>query len=198
MSWYKKSNYSLTSQDINWWSNYAQSMLFNSEPEARSWVASRLEAFDKQQGSIFGIDKTKNQFIANSIPVYSQGKKFKIGRRIRNTNTFSWDQIDIRHNSLEELTTGGFVLAADVKKLGPVELISVQSLHGTDSNINLKNQEWITKLSGQLKSGEVPYFKAIVYDANTNGLIDGHHRLEAVQLAGIKIIPAQGIEFRDL
>lgn len=206
MNWYKTSQSNnapnpamggLSQSYINWWSSYARSWSFTSEQEARQWIADRIRNFNAQNKGIFKIDPQQDALTAAQMPLYRSGNKFKIGRRPR-PKVFSWNDISIRPTSLEELGTAGFIVYEDVEKLGGVQLIPVNSLHGTDSNIQYKDQSFIGCMAQQLRSGEIPYFKTIVYDEGTKGLIDGHHRLEAVRIAKIRTIPAQAVRFRDM
>ncbi len=189
---------SLSDSDIQWWTSYSKGFSFNTENEARQWIKSRLDWFNKQHGSIVGIDKNKNKTTIEQMPLYRYNNKFKIGlKKFLQVKKNTWQGVVIKRNSLEELSTAGFVLAQDVKRISGVEFVKTNSIHETDSNTEYKDNKFIQSLSILIKNKDLDYFKAVVVDQNTMGLIDGHHRLQAVRLAGEKEIPCQFVLFKD-
>lgn len=184
--------------DIKWWSSYASQQIFPTEAAARDWVFKRREFADHEpHAAMFGgIDGPEyNKQFAQAIPVYQSGKSWKIGKRIRK-KSFSWDDVEIKKNSLEDLETNGAVNMFDGPRLSPVKLVPLRLLNKTENHSDTAyGQAKIATIVNQIKSGE-GYFKAIVYDPDGN-IIDGHHRYEVARMLRMTKVPAQQITYSE-
>jgi hypothetical protein len=187
----------ITPDSIKWWSNYAKNMVFKTEEEAREWVFRVMERSDQQpHSSIFGINGPDyNRQFSDALPLYQSGKSWKIGKRIRKKG-FTWDDVDVRPNSLEFLETAGYVNPFDNPELGPVTLIPVSKLHKTEIHSETpQGKEKVWLFAQKLKGGD-GYFMAVVYGSNGE-IIDGHHRYETARLLKQTRVPAQLLTYDD-
>lgn len=183
--------------DVEWWTKYAQSLIFKTEEETKQWIFEKREWADKQSyQSVFGgpDGPEYNRAFANAVPLYKSGKSWKIGKRIRK-KLFGWDDIHIEPNSLENLTSAGYVNMFDNPELGPVKLVPISKLYKTERHSETINgQAKVMWLAQHIKNDG--YFKAIVYGSDGE-IIDGHHRYEAVKSLKLKTIPAQLLVISD-
>lgn len=187
----------ITPEDIRWWASYAQRLTFPSEEAARQWVFDRREHADRQSyASVFGISGPEyNRAFADAIPVWKSGKSFKIGKRIRK-KAFSWDDVDVRPDSLERLQTAGYVNPFDGPSLGPLQLVPVVKLYKTESHADTPSgRAKVAAFARMLKEGD-GYFVAVVHNED-GGIIDGHHRYEVAKLLKMRRVPAQLITFSE-
>ena len=187
----------LKPSDIEWWANYSVNKIFSTPEEAREWLFSRREFADRQShAKVFGIDGPEyNRAYANSMPVYQSGKSWKIGKRIRK-KPFSWDDVEIVKNNLEDLQANGTVNMFDGPKLGPVQLVPLRKLRKMETHSEKPaGQAKIHYIVNQIKNG-TGYFKAIVYN-DLSSIIDGHHRYEVARMLKMTKVPAQQITYPE-
>lgn len=165
--------------------DYLSDMTFPSEAAARKWVHRTVEKHNK----LFPGPNDDPDLYATNIQVRrAGGGKFKVGpyRRPRKPR-FSWDDVRIIPNSLEHLRTGGYINAFDGQKLGPIKLVRISTLVGTDSN--QPDLAFSHELSTKISNLEIDEFVAVLVQG-TN-ILDGHHRVLALAQAGIKKVPTQ-------
>jgi hypothetical protein len=73
-----------TQSDIEHWTNYSKNTTFDTEQEARDWTFRRKQQSDEQYGDMFGRKgEAANRAFADSLPIRKEGKKFKIGAKIK-------------------------------------------------------------------------------------------------------------------
>lgn len=110
-------------------------------------------------------------------------------RRVVRSATFSWDDIDIQRNSLDELEADGYVNMFDNPRLSKVEMLSIKGITPSEP-LNRKDVQYVGELARQLRNGELKQFKAIVVDEQ-GVIVDGHHRWMAAKSINAKTIPVQ-------
>ncbi len=174
--------------DVDWWSKYAISWTFASEEEARKWVVDKMLSFKKQWPSVHTETDDQINKEALAMPLYKQGNKFKIGKRIRKPR-FSWEDLEIKPNSLQVLCTAGYINWADGPKLSAIKMVRISAIHPNEH----VNSEHVLQLFNDIKNND--YFQAIVVDEQ-GSVVDGHHRLEvAKNFFKFKMIPVQIISY---
>lgn len=135
------------------------------------------------------------ELVNQQVPFTQTKKGWVVGnsakRPKKEKRKFSWDDVTIKRNSLEQLTTGGYVNAFDNPQIGPVKLVPIAKLHPSESG---QDQDYIESTAAKLLSGDKDDFKAIIYDAG-GSIMDGHHRWLIAQKLGLKTVPAQLVTF---
>lgn len=175
--------------DIEGLSRYYQERTWSSKEDAVQSIMNLL------QSGGFGYRKFNEEvlekFIAEQIPFFQTTKGWKVGSPIKKPRQqkkkFSWDNITIKRNSLEQLTTAGYINPFDGPTLGPVKLVPIDSIRPVETG---QDKNYIETTAAKLLSGDKDDFKAIIYDDN-GAIIDGHHRWLIAKKLGLKTIPAQ-------
>lgn len=182
---------SIDQDRINWWSTYAKRMIFASEEEARKWIVHNMKRWVTYPNPVSSLEQIEKD--AFEIPLYQSGKSWKVGKRIQIDRRFSWSNINIEPNSLEELETAGYINMFDVESMSSIKMISISKIIPTEDHAVKEDKEEVLNYAKEIKNGKVESFKAIVID-DTMGIIDGHHRYYAIKLLKMKNIPAQIIK----
>lgn len=175
-------------------SNYFQNRTWPSKEDALASVLNLLRSdLDYRRTN----EEDLTNFIEQQVPFYQTTKGWKVGFPVKKTRKqkkkFDWTDVTIKRNSLEQLTTAGYVNPFDGPELSPVKLVPVNSLHPTESG---QDQNYIEATVSKLLSGDKDDFKAIIHDIN-GSIIDGHHRWLIAKKLGMKTIPAQMVTFTD-
>lgn len=166
-------------------SRYFKERTFGSESDAqRALIHVFRQGFDP-------MTRVQAEAAARAFPLYKLKKGWKIGRPVRNAaRRFSWNRVSITPNSLEDLTTAGYVNAFDGPKLSRVKMVRLKDVKKTETG---QDRGFIQSVAHALKTGDRDSFRAIVIE--DGAIIDGHHRYEIAQLLRQRFVPAQEVTY---
>lgn len=185
MKFYNYLKEEIDKETIKYWSSYAKNMDFDSEKKAREWILYKL---DKNEKEFPFLKKLDNKKIAREIPIYKQGKKFKIGKRIRKAK-LSWKDIEIGEAHIHHIV-GMTVNPMDIERTIKTKFYPINKIHGTEKVY----QDQVNNIVEEIKEENI--FYPIVIDDNF-AILDGHHRFEAVKKLKLKTIPAVMIVLKE-
>jgi hypothetical protein len=185
----------VTPDDVGYWSSYAKGMTFPNERAARDWLFSRLEKGSKAWGS---DDSKKNREMAERMPLYQQFGRWKIGMKLVTApKTVSEDDIEVEEQTYEHVATSGLVAPGDIERVDKPVWVPIEDLVATEDHTETKE--------GRAKAEEIARsirrtkkITALWVDADDESVMDGHHRLEACKILGLKKVPVQYVHLRDL
>ncbi|MFA5490803.1 MAG: ParB/RepB/Spo0J family partition protein [Candidimonas sp.] len=188
-----------TDERVNWYSAYYRNHSFNTEDEARKHVFYRLQRADAEpHASLFGINgPDKNKFISNTVPIYTTGKKFKIGRPVRSDYRLRKSDLIVKRPSLSEINEIAQAQSTSDYDIVPIKWYRIQELIDPTDDYYLKNhRDRIGKLIKEIRKNK--WIEAVVVaegDGMDLWLVEGQHRTRALWLMGFKTVPAIKISY---
>ena len=100
-----------------------------------------------------------------------------------------WKQIEVRPNTTENLTTAGYINWLDGPELSAPFLVPVENVNAVETD---KDLEDVLDIVSMIQ--DEGWFRPIVVDEEGN-IIDGHHRLLAMEYLGTDQILVQEITY---
>lgn len=205
--------------DVEYWSRQADGREFKTEKEARDWLFERLEYGDKQpyvkdMGWFHGPEK--NRAKADSIPLYRENRKFRIGNKPPvskerigaaqpdgKTPAVDWYAHDLQDSGkvsedsfLRDYNEGKKALVyrayVDPDEMPNPVLAEQEDAEDSDDEAGY---DWdYLRMSGDRRS--VPPMKIRVTPKGKVEILDGNHRLKLWQDRGYSSYPAWVIDQR--
>lgn len=192
-----KDQMSVSAESIKWWSHYASEHKFETEEDARKWIARKAMLGDKAMSR----EKTPEEYAeyAKEIPLYQSGKSWKIGKRIRIDKRLKMSDIEVRKPSRETLSNVANANGESGWKIVAPFIVKIYDLIPADEDDFLYKRgnepERMQNLAAKIRENlwiETP----IVGILNKEfWLIEGQHRVRAMAILGFKTIPVIGIEY---
>jgi hypothetical protein len=204
--------------DIEHWTDYAKNMSFDTEQEARDWTFRKKQQSDEQYGYLFGkAGPEKNRAFADSLHIRKEGKKFKIGAKVKepvskerlgaeepegNSPAVDWSGQDLQDSGksvdeesiLKDYGSGkpGKVYRAYVDP----SILEPKLAEEDDEDEDSATYDW-DELDRSRGRAPVPPAKILVRANGKVEIIDGNHRIKYWQNHGFDSIPAWVIDRRN-
>lgn len=189
---------------IDWWSRYTRSRFWHSPEEARDWIFSTRQHWDRQEPPSMQYGAAFNRAFADAMPVYQlkMGKRerwskrvltWKIGKPVRaQIPRWSWKELEIRGNSQYDLyhtaEASGLVNYSYRKELIALKDLDLSGYEGERARIE--------NLAKTIRTNE--YIERVIVARWSNGemdLLEGQHRARAFKwVFRASHIPADVIE----
>lgn len=195
-------NEAISQSDIDHWVKYAGQKDFESEEEARGFIARKAN-----QGTAwtYGIDNPEEYYkqLAMEMPVYQTKKGWRLGtpqairrmqqKRSRKKNPpLSWKTIKIVGSSLHDQNVSASAQEESDYEIMPIKFYRIAELLPDEDNYYMKGQEgeYIKELAQKIKQNR--WFEAIYVHENERYIIEGQHRTRALRLLRLKTVPGYG------
>jgi hypothetical protein len=193
-----------TPDRVKAWSKYMANLSFETPEEARAEMFRQLERDDKSTwakvtGKINGTEL--NRQLAEIIPLYRSGNRYKIGRMIRQNTRLKLSDIKIVLPNKREIINVAQANGTEDFDILPVKWYSISVLIGeqNDSYFRGNEGERIRNLAKTIKQSK--WIEAVIVAYNPDEqepwLVEGQHRTRAMRLLGFKKVPAVAIRYES-
>lgn len=187
------------------WTQYAGRRYWNSEEDARRFIAGKWNNSAWNIGMSHEEAKAYYTKLASEMPIYQTKSGWRIGdprllksiqakaSRRRNPR-LSWDNIEIRRSSLHDLNNSAAAQEEASYKILPIKMYRLSVLlppPEEDSRyMSGAELEYIKELAHRIKQNR--WFEAIYVHENDQYIVEGQHRARAARLLGLKRVPGYG------